>query len=174
MNPTIHSPPTRRALALGFVAFAWLIPSASTLGVETFLADTTAATAGEPALTYVLAQADAASVETRVSYSSQQAARGEKKYKKDCLECHGKKLKGGLNGGAPLRGVNFEKKFANGAPASAMFVYMSARMPPNSPGRYSSKTYANLMAYILKRNGFKAGAPLPSDLNVLGSIVVKK
>ncbi len=172
MNPTIHGPAARQALALGLVASAWLILSASSHAAETSLP--AAATAPpEPDLVH-LAQADAVPVESPVSYSSDQADRGQKRYVKDCLECHGKNLKGGINGGALLRGVNFEQKFANGAPASGLFLFMSTLMPPNSPGRYSPHVYAELMAYILKRNGFQAGAPLPSDLDALDYLIVEK
>jgi mono/diheme cytochrome c family protein len=121
-----------------------------------------------------LAQADVATVETPVSYSSDQADRGEKNYTDNCEECHGDDLKGGLLGGAPLRGLSFEEKFTNGAPAGALFEYMSTTMPPNAPGRYSASTYADLMAYILKRNGFKAGAELPSDVEALYNLTMEK
>ncbi len=47
-------------------------------------------------------------------------------------------------------------------------------MPPGSPGRYSPSTYADLVAYILKRNGFKAGAPLPTDLDLLDYLMMVK
>jgi hypothetical protein len=79
-----------------------------------------------------------------------------------------------LLGGAPSRGLAFAQNFANGAPASALFMYMSATMPPNSPGRFSESTYADLMAYILKRNGFRAGAPLPTDLDALDHLMMVK
>lgn len=173
MNPTIHRPLGGLALALGLVAGVWLIPSASTSGAETALPAGTATAVAEPSLIQ-LAQAATAPLERPVSYTPDQADRGKKKYEKECLECHGKNLKGGLNGGAPIRGVNFKMKFADGAPASALFVYMSGTMPPNSPGRFSPSTYADLMAYVLKRNGFSAGAPLPSDLDALDYLVMEK
>ena len=173
MNPTIHGPAARRALALGLVAGAWLILSASTSGVETFLPAGAAAAAAEPDRIY-LAQADAVPVESPVSYSSAQASRGEKKYLRACEGCHGENLKGGINGGAPLRGMSFGQKYFDGAPASWMYEFMSTLMPPNSPGRYSPNTYADLMAYVLKRNGFRAGAPLPSDVDVLEYLIMEK
>jgi cytochrome c len=114
-------------------------------------------------------------VEALVSFSSDQADRGKVRYDKDCEECHAKDLKGGgLNGGAPIRGVNFLQKYAEGAPASWLFEFMSTEMPPNSPGRYSATTYADLMAYVLKRNGFNAGAPLPADLDALDQLIMRK
>ncbi len=108
-----------------------------------------------------------------ITYASDQADRGEVRFGKDCEECHGKSLKGGLNGGAPLRGLQFEQKYAD-LPASALFEFMSTTMPPNAPGRYSATTYAELMAYILKRNGFQAGAPIPTDLDALDNLIIKK
>jgi len=122
----------------------------------------------------VSAQAQAETVTSPVSYSSEQADRGETRYARDCEECHGDDLRGGLIGGPPLRGAAFEQKFANGAPASAMFMFMSTLMPPNSPGRFSPEVYADLMAFILKENGFRAGAPLPSDVEALNNLIVEK
>ena len=147
MMPTMNGPATRLALALGFV-----------VGVGTVAA----------------AQSNAEPVEALVTYSSDQADRGKVRYIKECVDCHGENLKGGLSGGAPLRGLSFEEKYFEGLPASVMFAYMTGTMPPNSPGRYSPKTYADLMAYILKRNGFKAGAPLPSDFDALDYLIMEK
>lgn len=109
-----------------------------------------------------------------VHYSSEQADRGEERYARDCEECHGDDLRGGLIGGPPLRGAVFEQKFASGTPASAMFVYMSMMMPPQSPGRFSPEVYADLMAFILRENGFQSGAPLPSDVDALNTLIVEK
>ena len=120
------------------------------------------------------AQAAAEPPDTPVSYSSEQVDSGEDRYKKDCVECHGDDLRGGMNGGPPLRGLAFEEKYFGELPASVMFGFMSATMPPNAPGRYSENTYADLMAYILKHNGFKEGAPLPSDLDALDYIIMSK
>ncbi len=70
--------------------------------------------------------------------------------------------------------MSFEQKYFDGAPASWMYEFMSTLMPPNSPGRYSPNTYADLMAYVLKRNGFRAGAPLPSDVDALDYLIMEK
>jgi mono/diheme cytochrome c family protein len=171
MNSAIHAA-ARLALASGLVAGAWLIPSAPTLGVEP-LSPAGAAPAAAGPDHIRLAQADAAPAERPVSYSSEQADRGEERYTSACEECHGEDLRGGLIGGAPLRGVSFEQKY-EGTPASGLFMYMSTLMPPNAPGRFSASAYADLMAYILKRNGFKAGAPLPSDVDELDALIMEK
>ncbi|HEV7718473.1 MAG TPA: c-type cytochrome [Arsenicitalea sp.] len=109
-----------------------------------------------------------------VSYSNEQADRGEKRYNTTCADCHGDDLKGGLIGGPPLRGVAFDQAFANGAPASALFGFMSTQMPPDSPGQFSASVYADVMAYVLKQNGYAAGAPLPSDSDALDHLIIQK
>lgn len=109
----------------------------------------------------------------KVSYSKDQANRGEDTYKKQCVECHGEDLRGGLLGGPPLRGGMFDMHFG-GAPASALFVYMSTQMPPESPGRFSDAVYAEIMAYVLSRNGYDDGAPLPTNAAALDKLVLEK
>ncbi len=122
----------------------------------------------------ILAQADATTQERPVSYTSEQSDRGKEQFQKDCEDCHGKDLKGGMNGGASLRSVTFLTKYSDDMTASGLFGYMSSTMPPSSPGRYSASTYADLMAYILDRNGFSQGAPLPDDLDALDQLTMTK
>lgn len=169
MGPCIHHS-SLRCLTAAFAALSLSALAADAQAVVPNDAPEASFGAERP----LLVQSKPEPVERPVSYTNDQAKRGEKRYKKDCQECHGKDLKGGLNGGAPLRGVAFEEKYADGAPASAMFLYMSELMPPNAPGRYSETTYAELMAYILKKNGFKKGAPLPSDLDALDYLIVER
>jgi mono/diheme cytochrome c family protein len=172
MKPTNLRRLERLALNAGFVAACWLSPSIAMSGVNMPLQVGVPA-AGGPDRTY-LAQADAAAGEKPVSFASEQADRGEERYVKDCEECHGDDLKGGLNGGAPLRGLSFEQKYFDGLPASLLFSFMSTAMPPQSPGRYSPAVYADLMAYVLKENGVQPGAPLPSDMDALDYLVMEK
>lgn len=173
MNVMTDRAPLRVALAFGLMAAVW--PAASpatpaTPGADPAPAGGAAETAAAAtAETYLLAQA-----ERPVSFQADQADRGEDRYLKDCEECHGDDLKGGLNGGAPLRGLAFEGKYFEGAQASVLFSFMSTQMPPNDPGRYSPTTYADLMAYILKRNGVQPGAPLPADLDALDLLIMEK
>jgi mono/diheme cytochrome c family protein len=113
-------------------------------------------------------------VKSLVSYTSEQAKRGKKHYEKYCAECHGKEFKGGVNGGPVLRGVQFLETYANGAPASWLFEFMYYMMPPDQAGRFSIKKYTDMMAYILKKNGFKSGEPLPSDIDALENLIMEK
>lgn len=110
---------------------------------------------------------------TPVSFTTAQAERGESRYTRDCVECHGDTLNGGLIGGPPLRGLAFEQKYLNGAPASVLFLYTSAAMPPDNPGRFSPAVYADLVAYILEQNGFAPGAEeLPADVEALNNLIM--
>lgn len=173
MNLTNHRA-ARSALSLGLIAGAMVILSAWTPGrlVQAPPAEappTPSVTAPADA-----APADAAAGERPVTFSADQADRGEEDFVDDCADCHGETLRGGLLGGPPLRGVTFEEKYANGAPAGVLFEVMVATMPPNAPGRYSPETYADLMAYILERNGFRAGAALPADVDALYSLIMEK
>jgi mono/diheme cytochrome c family protein len=131
-----------------------------------------AAPSPHPEPRVLVAQADTAM--PKATYTNEQADRGEEDFGDNCVECHGDDLRGGLLGGPPLRGQAFEGKYANGAPAGVLFEIMSSTMPPNDPGRYSPETYADIMAYILKRNGFPTGAALPSDIDALYNLVIAK
>ena len=111
----------------------------------------------------------------KVHYTKEQAARGKKHYEKYCAECHGKEFKGGVNGGPVLKGVSFLEMYANGAPASWLWEFMYYMMPPDQAGRFSVKKYTDMMAYILKKNGFKSsGEPLPSDIDALENLIMEK
>ncbi|MCF8484990.1 MAG: cytochrome c [Rhodobacteraceae bacterium] len=172
MKPTISRLSASLALAVGIVATTWPIPSASSPAHERLMSQNPASVPQAPDRLH-LAQATTAA-ERPASFTSEQADRGKKKYDSECADCHGKDLKGGMNGGASLRSVTFTQNFGEGAPASALYLYLSTLMPPNSPGRYSPETYADVMAYILKRNGYKEGAALPSDVEALQNLVIQK
>jgi mono/diheme cytochrome c family protein len=144
-------------VTLGFAASAIAIEPAPGAG---------GLAAGAP---IILAQAAPA----KVTYSNEQAKRGEDRFKSTCVDCHGDDLRGGLNGGPPLRGLMFLQKYTN-APASSLFVFMSTLMPPEAPGRFSDSVYADLMAYVLQVNGFDAGAALPSDVAALDKLIIAK
>ena len=154
---------------------ALLAISVAARGIENPALEPPTALPGEGIETRIeLAQATPAPAMTKVSFSSDQADRGETRFERDCVDCHGEDLNGGLLGGPPLRGLSFEQKFLNGASAAGLFVFMSTLMPPDSPGRFSPAIYADLMAYILKRNGFRAGAELPSTVEALSTLILEK
>jgi hypothetical protein len=69
-----------------------------------------------------------------------------------CSGCHA--LAAG--GKAPLVGDQFWKSFAQKTVAD-LLEYVSANMPNGNPGSLSESTYGDIVALMLKSNGFPAG-----------------
>ena len=93
-------------------------------------------------------------------YSDAQATRGQTLYAQRCAGCHGPKLEGAQ---APaLTGEAFTAK-ARMEPLSALFIQIRYAMPPLPPPRATASTQltneqaADLVAHVLKSNGFPAG-----------------
>jgi hypothetical protein len=89
-------------------------------------------------------------------YSLAQAARGESAYVKGCARCHGASL-GGVDQSPPLAGGGFLGNW-NGLPLSDLQERIRTSMPPDSIGLYDRPFVTDVIAYVLKANGFPAGA----------------
>lgn len=120
-------------------------------------------------LTCMPAHADAARSVWDGVYSAEQATRGEAAYSKDCGLCHGATLAG--TGEAPgLAGTRFLSKW-NGLTLGDLFDRIRTTMPMDRPGRLSREAYGEVLAYLLKFNGFPAGTKdLSSRTEMLASI----
>jgi S-disulfanyl-L-cysteine oxidoreductase SoxD len=106
------------------------------------------------------------------AYTEDQAKRGEAEYNKECAACHGGALEG--NGQTeratrleralpPLSGDVFKGNW-NGRPLSDLFDKIRKTMPRDDTGKISMKQDADIVAYMLKFNGFPAGkTELPAD-----------
>src|SRR4029453_9240843 len=89
-------------------------------------------------------------------FSSAQAARGATLYAQRCAGCHGAALAGAP--GPPLEGPAFRFKWRQ-EPLSALFIKIRYTMPPAADAeRMTPEQGADLVAHILKANGFPAGA----------------
>ena len=109
-------------------------------------------------------------------YTDPQAKRGEALYKQECATCHGEALEG--NGQTeraqrleralpPLSGDVFKGNW-NGRPLSDLFDKMKRTMPRDDPGKIGLNQNADILAYMLKFNGFPSGkAELPADASLL-------
>jgi cytochrome c len=96
-------------------------------------------------------------------FTAAQAERGEGNYEHYCRACHGEHLDDGDLGGPPLRGSYFRGHWGAGDVA-ALFAYTKSQMPPDNPGELNDATYADILAYVLQYNGYKAGPDaLPTD-----------
>ena len=87
-------------------------------------------------------------------YSDAQAARGASVYDAACAGCHRADLGG--NTGPALRDERFARQFA-GKDLRALFNRIATTMPRNAPASLGDNAYLDVVAYMLKENGFPAG-----------------
>jgi mono/diheme cytochrome c family protein len=105
-------------------------------------------------------------------YNVAQAGRGETAYAKTCARCHGASLGGGDESPA-LTGGNFLGNW-NGLPLSDLQTRIKTTMPSDSVGVYDMKLVTDVMAFLLKANGFPAGqAELSVQTDSLKDIMMK-
>jgi hypothetical protein len=102
---------------------------------------------------YMAAQGTARTVAAGV-YTDAQAARGATEYETQCSGCHNPDLAGGT--GPALKEARFARDFA-GKDLSALYSKILKTMPRNNPGGLDEDTSLDLVAHILKENGFAAG-----------------
>jgi mono/diheme cytochrome c family protein len=116
----------------------------------------------------------AAAQTAAASYTPAQAERGQQSYEHSCQVCHGSSLDNGDFGGAPLRGSWFKDHWG-ASNAGALFSYMKTAMPPDNPGGLNDTVYADILAFILRENGYPpSGQDLPSDLKALQSMTLAR
>jgi len=85
-------------------------------------------------------------------YTEAQAARGTLAFGQSCAGCHGLTPEGK----APLAGEPFWKSFSQKT-VGDLFGFVSSYMPNGAPGSLSEPTYNDIVALMLKSNGFPAG-----------------
>ena len=100
------------------------------------------------------AQETATSVADGV-YTEAQAARGAAVYERACSGCHRADL-GGATGPA-LKEQRFAREFA-GKNLKALFARIATTMPRNAPASLGDNVYLDVVAHVLKENGFPAGS----------------
>ncbi len=98
-----------------------------------------------------------------------QASRGESTFKSVCSNCHGDQL-AGLNDAPALTGPTFHKTW-DGNALSAFFNRIRNDMPSDNPGSLEKPQVAELVAFVLKFNGYPAGKlDLPAAAESLSTI----
>jgi mono/diheme cytochrome c family protein len=85
-------------------------------------------------------------------YTEAQAARGLTAFGQSCAGCHAL----APEGKAPLVGDAFWKSFAQKT-VGDLIEFVSTYMPNGSPGSLSEPTYRDIVALMLKSNGFPSG-----------------
>jgi mono/diheme cytochrome c family protein len=88
-------------------------------------------------------------------YSDAQAARGATAYETSCAGCHRVDLAGGT--GPALREQRFARQYA-GKDLKTLFSKIATTMPRNAPGSLGDEVSLDIVAHLLKENGFPAGA----------------
>lgn len=88
-------------------------------------------------------------------YTDAQADRGQTAFAAQCAPCHGQTLQG--NGEAPaLTGADFTADWI-GLTLGDLFDRIRTTMPQDTPGKLSRDQYADILAFVLKANGYPAG-----------------
>ncbi|HTA42427.1 MAG TPA: cytochrome c [Bryobacteraceae bacterium] len=85
-------------------------------------------------------------------YSEAQAGRGAMAFGQSCAGCHTL----AAEGKSPLVGDPFWKSFSQKS-VSDLLDYVSTNMPNGNPGSLSKSAYEDIVAAMLKSNGFPAG-----------------
>ena len=88
-------------------------------------------------------------------YSDAQAVRGAAVYDVACTGCHRADL-GGASGPS-LREQRFAREFA-GKDLKTLFTKVATTMPRNAPASLGDNVYLDIVAHLLKENGFPAGS----------------
>ena len=88
-------------------------------------------------------------------FTDAQAIRGAAAYDATCSGCHRVDLTG--NNGPPLRGQRFASQFA-GKDLKTLFTKIATTMPRNAAGSLTENVDLDIVAHLLKENGFPAGS----------------
>jgi mono/diheme cytochrome c family protein len=104
-------------------------------------------------------------------FTPAQADRGQAAYVKACAACHKEDLTGGS--ARPLKGDAFMENWREDS-LYAFFNFVQTTMPQGAGGSLEDQTYADIVSYILRVNGFPEGSEeLPGTSAVLETIRVQ-
>ena len=97
------------------------------------------------------------------TYTANQARRGQATYQRNCIECHT---------AAAYTGVAFRRAWAGRSPFE-IWELIRTTMPQDNPGRLKPAEYADIVAYMLRLNGYPAGGEeLPAEAEQLRSLII--
>jgi len=103
-------------------------------------------------------------------YTASQASAGSKLFGANCAACHGDHLEGGAGpalSGATLGTLAKNTKLSIGD----MFTFLAQEMPLNEPASLKHDQYVDIMAFILKVNGYPAGSKALTYSGAMNSAV---
>jgi mono/diheme cytochrome c family protein len=103
------------------------------------------------------------------AYSEAQAKRGEALYSTSCASCHAPDLSG-IDAAPSLTGSEFNAGW-NDLTLDDLFERMRTTMPADGPGSLERQQYADILSFILMKDGFPAGSgELPPQNQTLKGI----
>jgi quinoprotein glucose dehydrogenase len=124
---------------------------------------------GATAYSVVRASQGAARTTLDPVYSEAQAKRGDALYVQYCGNCHGQNL-AGADVAPALTGTDFVANW-NDLSLNDLFERLRIGMPADKPGSLSRQDNADILAFMLFKAGFPAGAAeLPTQLEALKDI----
>ena len=91
-------------------------------------------------------------------YTTAQAERGSAQYRIYCSSCHGAALQGGIDGVEQAPALRRDGFMQSRGDLGNVFEFVKASMPRDEPGTLRDVDYADILAYLLKENGFPAGS----------------
>ncbi|WP_336959711.1 cytochrome c [Sphingobium aquiterrae] len=104
-----------------------------------------------------------------VSHSAAQSARGEIGYAAHCARCHGAAMGGG---GAPTLTGAFWSTW-KGRSLGELLGLIQGSMPADEPASLDDKAYADILAYMMEKGGYPAGASeLPASPKALETVQI--
>ena len=102
-------------------------------------------------------------------YTEEQAKRGELLYSRRCAHCHAPDLTGGEIAPA-LASADFKSNWS-GLSVDDLFERIKISMPQDDPGGLSRQQTADILAFVLSKDGFPAGkTELAREAEVLKGI----
>jgi mono/diheme cytochrome c family protein len=102
-------------------------------------------------------------------YTAAQAKRGEGTYAERCASCHQPDLSG-MDQAPALTGADFASEW-NDQPLADLFERVRVTMPGDKPGTLDRDTVADVVSFILQKNGFPDGsAALPAEGDALKAV----
>lgn len=108
-------------------------------------------------------------------YTEVQAGRGEELYGRHCAECHGSGLDGDAVTEIPALALDSFMQRWSTKNVDDLLARMQRAMPPTAPGSLTRAQYVDLVAYLLKSNGFPSGFDaLGTDSERLRQIVIQR
>jgi cytochrome c len=115
------------------------------------MVDRRTATAGAAMASFFLAAGFVtASTPPTISFTREQAQRGQFAYMQNCALCHNTDLSGRYGPALKGPGGNLTMKTLG-----YVFSYMTAHMPMGDAGGLSNQDYADIMAFLLQANGLR-------------------